>query len=344
MRVLHLLPYLELGGTERAVFTLSKALPSWESKVLAPHGSGEAPFRRAGLLLPWEGSFSKSLKGAIASWQPNLLHLHAASHYFFTARKTGLPLVFTGHGYPTNFDYWLSSILSNFWAQRVICVSHADKIRMRSCGLREEKACVIYNGVFQPQPDSHRAAKLQEQLCLAKDRPTIVMAGRLVPDKGCADLLEALAILPQKPQLVLAGTGPMLEELHQLRLQLGLEADLVLPGYMEHPEDLLSFAHIAVLPSYREGMPLFLLEAMAQGKAIVATDVGGIPEALGEAGLMVPARDPQRLAGALQTLLADGSLRQRLGVCGQKRWQELFSAQSMAQQTEGLYSSILAGR
>jgi glycosyltransferase involved in cell wall biosynthesis len=341
-RVLHLLPYLEAGGTERAVFTLAQALPSpWESRVLAPHGPLEKLFRDAGVLEPDRGSFGRSLKDTIERWRPDLLHIHAATHFFFRAKKTNLPIVFTGHGYPTSFDYWLSSTLSNRWAKKVISVSCAEEKRFLDSGLKGEKSVVIYNGIFQPQSDPDRSRQLFNELGLTASRPILAMAARLVPDKGIGDLLAALALLPQRPQLVLAGTGPMEGELKRMTSQLGLEEDVFLPGYLEHPEDLLSLAQIAVLPSWRESLGLFLLEAMAMGKAIVATEVGGIPEALGDSGLLVPARDPQRLAQALGTLLENKSRRQELGRKSKQRWQELFSAQRMGQLTSSLYNEAL---
>lgn len=339
-RVLHLLPYLETGGTERAVLTLVQALPSpWESRVLAPHGSGEKLFSPQ-IVDYLEGSLTRSLNRAIERWQPDLLHLHAATHFFFVAKKTGLPIVFTGHGYPTALDYWLASTLSNRWAEKVINVSCAEEEKHLACGLKKEKSAVIYNGIFQPQPDPVRASQLST-LGLSESRPTIAMAARLVPDKGVMDLLQALAFLPQRPQLVLAGTGPMAEKLRETISQLGLEGDVFLPGYVANISDLLFGADLVALPSHREGLPLFLLEAMALGKAIVATSVGGIPEALGESGLLVPAKDPQRLAEALQTLLNSPALRKELGSKSLKRWQDLFSAPKMGQETAALYNEIL---
>ncbi len=123
--------------------------------------------------------------------------------------------------------------------------------------------------------------------------------------------------------------------------RLGLERDVFLPGYVKHPEDLLLAAQVAVLPSWREAMGLFLLEAMAMGKAIVATKVGGIPEAVGDCGLLVPAKDPRSLAAALKTLLASEALRRELGSKSFLRWQDMFSARKMGERTAAVYDEVL---
>ena len=341
-RVLHLLPYLEAGGTERAVHTLVKSLPGWQSKVLAPPGSWEEPFRELGCLELISGSFSESLKRVAAAWQPDLLHIHGASHFFFAAGKTGLPIVFTGHGYPTKFDYWLASKLCNRWARQVISVSRAEEKSFLACGLDRKKSTVIHNGIFKPEPNPARARALAQKLGLDLRRPLIATAVRLVPDKGCTELIEALSLISPKPQLVLAGTGPMAGKLKEQVRQLNLGEDVILPGFLEHPEALLLLAQVAVLPSRREAIGLFLLEAMAMGKAIVATEVGGIPEALGDCGLLVPARDPVKLAETVEMLLADSALRRKLGERSMDRWQKAFSASRMGEVTAALYERVLA--
>ncbi len=106
---------------------------------------------------------------------------------------------------------------------------------------------------------------------------------------------------------------------------------------------LLASCDIGCLPSYREGMPKFLLEAMACGLACVASDVTGCREAVidGETGLLVPARDAKALATALARLMGDADLRTRLGLAGRARVERLFSERVICAQTLDMYQRLI---
>ena len=176
----------------------------------------------------------------------------------------------------------------------------------------------------------------------------ILVACRMLWDKGIGDLVQAARVL---------------------RAQ-GLDFELVLAGMPDHenpasiPEETLTAwheegtvrwlgrsediaaeigrSHIACLPSYREGLPLFLLEAAASARPLVATDVPGCREVTrnGENGLLVPPRAPDRLAAALATLIADRALCERMGVAGRRLAEEHFSTGRVVEQTLALLDSL----
>ena len=162
-------------------------------------------------------------------------------------------------------------------------------------------------------------------------RPYVAAVGRLVPQKGFDVLLEAFARLDApEVDLLIAGDGPERRRLEALRERLGLGARVHLLGVMDRATvaSLYRGARLVACTSRWEGLPLVCLEAMASGRAVVASRVDGIPDAVGdgETGLLVPPEDPLALADALGALLEDGPRRERLGararalVCAELTW------------------------
>jgi glycosyltransferase involved in cell wall biosynthesis len=161
------------------------------------------------------------------------------------------------------------------------------------------------------------------------DPPEILFVGRLAPEKGIHELAAAARGL----NLVVAGDGPMRH----------LVPDAL--GFVPHAEveRLLARAAVVVLPSHREGLPMVLLEAMARGRAVVATPVGGIPSLVegGVTGLLVPPGDADSLRHAIERLLADPDLRRRLGEAARARVSELCSWERVTEATLDAYASAL---
>jgi glycosyltransferase involved in cell wall biosynthesis len=161
-------------------------------------------------------------------------------------------------------------------------------------------------------------------------------------------LLRAFAALaPRFPEarLVLAGAGDEHQRLARERDRLELRDVVAMPGRRDVRE-LLAAADIACIPSLREGLSVFSLEAMAAGVPVVASRVGGLPESVAEGvtGLLAEPGDEAALAAALERLLADRDLRERMGVAARERARERFSARAMAEKTERLYEELLAAR
>lgn len=156
------------------------------------------------------------------------------------------------------------------------------------------------------------------------ERPLVIAVGRLVPVKGFVDLLHAFTRLRKKrdARLVIIGEGPQRQELEDLRDRLGLEDVVDFHGYMADPLPLVARSDVFVLSSHSEGQGMVLLEAMAAGTPIVATDCPSGPRELlqdGEAGLLVPVGDAEAMANAIDRLLSDDVLRNELIKAGRAR-------------------------
>lgn len=178
---------------------------------------------------------------------------------------------------------------------------------------------------------------------------TIILAGRMLWDKGIGELVEAAKILyfkGSKFRIVLVGKP---DKENPKTISKGIlqgwhdEGVVEWWGYQENMVDVLSKAHIAVLPSYREGVPKFLIEAAACGRPIVATDVPGCREIVrdGQNGLLVPSHDAKSLADALEILINDSDLRKSMGERGREIVEEEFSEEIVVSKTMELYRKLI---
>jgi glycosyltransferase involved in cell wall biosynthesis len=162
--------------------------------------------------------------------------------------------------------------------------------------------------------------------------------------KDHATLLTALGGLRHMHwQLDLIGEGPLEEQLRLRSAQLGLDGRIHFRGFSDNPATQLAAAQIFVLASRSEAFPYSILEAMRAGLPVVASNVGGIPEAVveGRTGFLVPAGDPHVLADRLGRLIADPALRQQLGNSGRNRFLRHFTFEQMFEKTFQIYLDVL---
>jgi glycosyltransferase involved in cell wall biosynthesis len=204
---------------------------------------------------------------------------------------------------------------------------------------------VIHNAILLERFEGSSDGALRETLAGRSGRPVVLTLARLDPQKGLFDLLEAAALVSEAV-FVLAGEGPERERLEGRTRALGIQDRVVFLGHCENAPELLASCDLFVLPSLYEGLPVSVLEAMAAGKPVVATAIGGTDEAVvdGETGLLVPARNPTALAGAIRAVLRDSALSRRLGSAGRERARKCFSAEMMVRRVSSLYEEILSAR
>jgi glycosyltransferase involved in cell wall biosynthesis len=206
---------------------------------------------------------------------------------------------------------------------------------------------VVPNGIDLERPARGDRERGRRAIGVGPEAIVVGNVGNLYPVKGHRALVAALAELDPNVHLAIAGRGAEEAGLRSLAGDLGIAARVHLLGYREDTPDLLAASDIYALPSLYEGQSLALIEAMAAGLPVVATEVGGNPEVLGRSeveGLFVPPSDPAALARALARMAADRALRARLGAAARARARSEFSLDAMLGRYRALYDEVLAGR
>lgn len=213
-------------------------------------------------------------------------------------------------------------------------------------GVPDTRTRVIYNGIDFARLDQRPGKDLRPLLGIPAGTTLIGAAGSLIRRKGHDVLIRALGLLTgeQALHLLIASDGPEREALQRLTAELGLSGRVHFLGYHDDITDVYESCDVMVLASRADAFGLVLAEAGYSRRPVVATRVGGIPEVVvdGETGLLVPPDDPQALAGALQRLVDDKALRERLGAAGRVCAQTRFSVQRMAADFGDAYGRLAA--
>jgi glycosyltransferase involved in cell wall biosynthesis len=232
---------------------------------------------------------------------------------------------------------------------RVIVVSEATRRALLRQGYPPELMEVVYNGV--ELDDGHDGDGLRRELGIGPDVPVVGEIARLAEVKGQRELIEAMARVGNGARLVLIGDdleagGAYRRELEAEAARLGVGDRVLFAGFRPDARALLRELDLVVLPSWTEGLPIVVLEAMAARKPVVATPVGGTAELVtdGETGVLVSPRDVDALADAVGGLLGDSERRRRLGEAGYCRVAEHFSAERMTRRVLEIYDEVVSCR
>ncbi len=276
-------------------------------------------------------------------------HRHKGALYGLLAARRGhrrIPVVITVHGMGRTRTF-LRRLTNRFLfprITRIMAVSHAvreDLIRTNP-GLDSEKVSVVHNGIDTSQ------FPLRVRNAHSMDRPVFGTVGRLVPTKGQDLLLRAFAgVLTSLPEATLriAGTGPLEESLKAEARSLEIEGRVHFEGFRDDIDLFLGGCDFFVLPSRAEGLPLALLEAMAAGVPVIASDAGGIPEVINDPsfGLLVPTGSVESLEQSMVEAAAFSPERyQTMVTAARKRVDEAFSLDRMARDVEQIYGECLS--
>jgi len=287
----------------------------------------------------------KAIRAFISANSIAILHTHgykADIYGYLAAKKLGTVIVATCHSliehqYNTALSLQLYGLLDRKVLRNVdmvISVSEPIGYRLHENGIAAEKIRVIPNGVdidlFSRARPGFRAE------LGAGDRLIVGMIGRLATAKGPDVFLRAAeGVLREFPEtlFVLVGDGPDRERLRKVARSLSRMTNVIFAGRHDDMPSVHASLDILVLPSLSEGMPMVILEAMAAGKAIIASEVGGIPSLVipGETGLLVKPGDSNILQTAIIKLLAEPGLRRRLGDSAQELARKRYSSRIMSE-------------
>jgi len=213
----------------------------------------------------------------------------------------------------------------------------------------EEKIVKIYSGIeldlFRPV-SKDRKNKIRKKWNLKQNAPVIGIVSKLWEGKGHVVLIEAFKALRKEIEdavLVIVGEGLLYDKLVGVVNGNGLRDSVLFTGFQMDVSEIIATFDVAVLPSFFEGMGRVLLEAMAMGKPVVASRVGGIPDLVedGVNGLLVRPGNVKELADALKIMLNGKKLAEKMGNEGRERVKEQFSADAMVRSIEKVYREVL---
>jgi len=303
---------------------------------------------------------SQLLKKELTDKNIDILHSHRYKENLLAAgmKKNGLCryLVQTVHGTGEQFSgiNRIKNGLYNFmnrrvtrkYFSRVIAVSK-DLEKQLISKYPRDKVVTIHNGVNRERLQPvNGAAEMRRELQITENQPLIGTAGRMVPVKGYDLLLKAAEyIVEDSPQVmfIIAGDGPLKEDLQRKSVEMGLENNVKFIGFREDIIDILNCLDVFVMSSHHEGIPMVLLEAMAMQKPVISTAVGGIKEIIQDnvSGLLVKPGDFKSLALACMIMLNRQEIRTQLSLGAVKRIRDEFSVEVQKERILNLYRQVL---
>ncbi len=280
----------------------------------------------------------------------NLIHANTLwDHPYAVASswRLGIPIICHIRG------NWTPDKIKKYWIHRATCLVTVSRALMAGFPpALIPRVQLVYDGVDLERFRHYETGQfVRDELGIGKDRLVVGMISRLDPLKGQDTLIRAIAALQKDfPNLTLLLTGEgsvrdrwYCEHLEGLAKELCPPGTVIFTGIRDDIDRIMNAVDVAALPSRDEGFGLMLVEAMASGKPVVASAVGGIPEVIedGVTGLLVPPEDSLALAKALKTLLSNQNLRITMGRAGKKRAERLFNLKTQVESIQNIYQELI---
>ncbi|NIO49830.1 MAG: glycosyltransferase [Candidatus Aminicenantes bacterium] len=309
----------------------------------------------------------KDIKAFFDMWRiikknnPIIVHTHSSKAGLMgrlAAKLAGVPIiVHTPHGHiffgyfgplKTKLFIILEKLASRITDKIVALTNREKKDHILFKVASEDKFSVIYSGIdpnMLKESSSEEKQNLKKELGIPENSLIVGTACRLVPIKGPEFLVKASKYIISKypdTYFMFTGDGPLEQDLKRKALEMGISENIVFLDWRDDLAKIISIYDVFVLPSLNEGMGRVLVEAMALGKSIVASNIGGIPDLVihGKNGFLVPPKNPEELAKYIQVLLEDKDKREKMGLKG-KEMSLNFGAESMIEKIASLYEELL---
>lgn len=275
----------------------------------------------------------------------DVLHTHdfkSDALGLLVGKALGIPVVASAHGYPraiarSDIYRFLDTLVLGRCCH-VVCVSDGLRRELAAAGLDERRMTVVHNGIDVDEVQrlaGSVAPTMRAELGIPAQAPCLMAVGRLSQEKGHVYLLRAAQqVMAQRPDVhvVIVGEGPLRHTLEEEARRLAIADRVAFVGFQAAAPAYMVQCDVLINPSLSEALGNVVLEAMALGKPVIGSAVGGIPEIIvdGQTGLLVPPADSGALASALLQLLADPAATQAMGQRAAARVQEAFTIERMA--------------
>jgi len=363
--VLQIVGRLTPGGTEHLVVEICRRLQDRFAPTvccLDDEGEWAADLQARGIeviALRRRPGFRPELGWRIANIarerRIRLLHCHQYSPFVYgrIAKYCSprLGLLYTEHGRtsdgPPPWKRRVANLALGRFDGTIVAVSDELRRYMVDALFPRDRVGVIYNGIdTAPAATAEGRRRARSALHLDADAFVVATVARLDPVKDLGTLVDAFAVLRRwrpSAQLVIVGDGPERHAIAERAARSDVAGAVHLTGYRSDVRSLLPAADLYVSSSVTEGISLTILEAMASGVPVVATAVGGTPEILsdGTTGILVPTRNPDRLAAAMVALAADPARRAALAAAARRRVETAFTIERMVDEYARAYRRLL---
>ncbi len=347
------------GGGQRQVVGLMTYLRDWghEVKIVCRPSSKLEQWARSNgvesISVDMKSTLSLSsvlaLKSVFEREMPDIIHLHASRAHVLgsaAAKLSGARAVVATRRMDDPIKMlWPNTSAYGKWTTALVAISSAVRDVMIDCGVDPAKIRLIPSGTDVDRFENAQSDEtLRSRLGIDASLPLVCAAATLAERKGIRYLIEAAAILAKTNtpvHLIIGGDGEQRDELECLSRKLGVGASFV--GFYDDLPALLASIDVFVMPSLSEGLGVAVLEAMAAGKPVVASAVGGLKESVldGATGFSVPPSDAGAIADAIAKLISDPSMAKTYGLSGRARVREKFSLENMARLNEKLYYELV---
>ena len=289
----------------------------------------------------------RELVGQLKRIRPDIISTHSSKAGILgrlAGRRLRIPAITTAHGWLFDLPLrgrrqravWSIERSMAPLARRIVTVCESDRELAIASGISNADRFVTIHNAMPDVDENFRADP-------SVVPPRLLMVARFAPQKDHATLFRALANLTDLDwSLDLVGSGPLEESVRALAGSLGLSERIRFHGLREDVPELIAGSQIYLLISHWEGFPRSILEALRGGLPVVATDVGGVREAVieGDTGFLIPENDDVRLADRLRTLVADPALRASMGQAARAHYEAEFTFDRLVAEALSLYESV----
>jgi glycosyltransferase involved in cell wall biosynthesis len=360
MRILYIITRAHIGGAQSHVLELIRGLAAANQIAILAGEDGflcdeAAKLGAASFVLPEltraispyrDILATRRMRRIIGDFNPDVVHAHCSKAGLLgrvAARMAGVPAVYTAHGWrfapgvawAERLVAWPAEWLGARLGQHLITVSSYDSdlaARFRIAQLH--RVTLIHNGISNSARLSRNPGERELK---------IIMVARFAPPKDPLLLMRALRGLPDHVRVVFLGDGPALAQMQKEAAALGVSERVAFLGNRTNVADFLAVSDLFVLTSNSEGLPISILEALRSGLPVIATDVGGVKDAVLDFvnGRLVPRGDVAALQGAIAALADSPSTRTQMGDAGRRLYEQKFTAEQMVRRTYAIYLSLV---